>query len=268
MYRILIVDDEPLTLEYLSQLLPSFFSYEEMELLQAENGVEAMICIQEAEIDILITDIRMPEVDGINLSEFVYRKYPNTFIIFLSGYEEFSYAHKAIQLCVSEYLLKPIVPEELKEAIQRLLPAIERRREEQRAYDSILSGNRNSALDALECLANQTHSKRAKSSKVVSVGRKYIDTHYKKQISLSHVAEKAGVTQSYFSNIFHKEIGESYSRYLTRIRMQKAARLLRETSCKVYEVASEVGYVSVKHFAQKFKQWHGISPHQYRNTYS
>lgn len=263
MYRILIVDDEPMTLEYLSGLLPGFFAEGELELLTAEDGSAAAGLLLESEVDIVITDIRMPEMDGMQLAALIHREYPDTFLLLLSGHEEFAYAQEAIRYGVTDYLLKPIVPAELEEDLRKLRAAVDRRREEHRAYLSVRAGQTGSAMDALGRLAGAA-SAGGTGSQAVSIGKRYIAAHYNEPLSLTLIAEKAGVTESYLSSIFHKEVGESYIRYLTRIRMENAARLLRETPKRVYEISEAVGYVSVKHFTHTFKQWFGVSPNQYQ----
>ena len=82
------------------------------------------------------------------------------------------------------------------------------------------------------------------------------------------LAEKLRVSESYLSSLFHKETGESYIKFLTRVCMEKAAELLRtERSLKVYEVSHRVGYFNAKHFNHVFKQWMGVSPNQYQLCY-
>ncbi|MEG1875743.1 MAG: response regulator, partial [Angelakisella sp.] len=120
MYKFLVVDDEPLTREYMRAILPTFFAVpEQVMLFEAEDGIAASELLAVTSIDIVITDIRMPGMDGMQLAELIHNRYQNTFVMLLSGYEEFSYAHSAIQFGVMDYLLKPIVKEELYEAILR-----------------------------------------------------------------------------------------------------------------------------------------------------
>ena len=95
-----------------------------------------------------------------------------------------------------------------------------------------------------------------------------IHENYSEPISLALLAEKLRVSESYLSSLFHKETGESYIKFLTRVRMEKAAELLRtERSLKVYEVSHRVGYFNAKHFNHVFKQWMGVSPNQYQLCY-
>ena len=113
MYQILLVDDEFLVRDAIKNNL----NWEELGFELAgdcQNGKEAIEFLEEHAVDVVITDICMPYVDGLELSRHLYNNYPGTVIIIFSGFGEFDYAKKAIQYQVSEYLLKPVTPEELK----------------------------------------------------------------------------------------------------------------------------------------------------------
>ncbi|MFD2673548.1 helix-turn-helix domain-containing protein [Marinicrinis sediminis] len=98
--------------------------------------------------------------------------------------------------------------------------------------------------------------------------QKYIYMHYAEPLSLALIAEKIGVSSSYLSNIFHKSMGESYIKFLTRVRMEQAAKLLvAEQPLKIYEIAEKVGYISVKHFSHVFKQTYKMPPGTYQEAY-
>lgn len=95
----------------------------------------------------------------------------------------------------------------------------------------------------------------------------YLLAHYEEaDVSLTKVAEYVGLNEKYFTNRFTKEAGETFSSYLTGLRIQKAKELLRTTSFRVYEIAEMVGYNNTEHFNRMFKKLNGISPAQYRKT--
>ena len=118
MYKVLLVDDEALIREAISENI----RWEEMgfELLgSCENGREAMKVIKETPPDLLLTDICMPYVDGIELARYVHENYPDTKTVIISGYDEFEYAKQAVRYQVMEYILKPVTPAELTEVLQK-----------------------------------------------------------------------------------------------------------------------------------------------------
>lgn len=118
MYKVLLVDDEALIREAISENIP----WEELgfELTAScENGREAMERMEKAAPDLLLTDICMPYVDGIELARYVHEHYPDTKTVIISGYDEFEYAKQAVRYQVMEYILKPVTPSELMEVLLR-----------------------------------------------------------------------------------------------------------------------------------------------------
>lgn len=102
---------------------------------------------------------------------------------------------------------------------------------------------------------------------VIIKAKRYLSDHYEDaDLSLAEVAEYVGLNEKYFTNRFSKETGETYSAYLTGVRIQKAKELLRTTNFKIYEISEMVGYHSVEHFTRMFKKLNGVSPAQYRKT--
>lgn len=102
---------------------------------------------------------------------------------------------------------------------------------------------------------------------VIVKAKRYITDNYEDgKLSLTKVAEYVGLNEKYFTNRFTKETGETFSAYLTGLRIQKSQELLKTTSFKVYEISEMVGYYNVEHFNRMFKKRNGISPAQYRKT--
>ena len=99
---------------------------------------------------------------------------------------------------------------------------------------------------------------------IVENAKEFICRHYQEQISLAMVAEKLNVTPSYLSDLFHKSIGEPYTKFLTRIRMEQALLLLKSNpGGKIYKIAEMTGFVSAKHFNNVFKKYYGFTPSYY-----
>lgn len=114
-------------------------------------------------------------------------------------------------------------------------------------------------------LIKDTHAPSIAHKRTIETALRYIHDNYHLGISLHNVAEKIYMNPSYFSRVFHEEVGETLSRYLIRIRIAKAKELLEQTPLKVYEVADRVGYRDFRHFVKTFKEWEGMTPAQYRN---
>lgn len=122
--RLLIVDDGHYIVEYLKHLL-DWKKFGIRQIVTSTNSIEARQLLNQNDIDILITDIRMPEVSGIDLLEYINEHLLKTKVVFLSGYSQFNYAQKAIRLGALDYLLKPVDKEDMEKAMKQVLKTIE-----------------------------------------------------------------------------------------------------------------------------------------------
>lgn len=131
LYSVLLVDDE----EEVIQIIRKKIDWESMGFQvvgYAHNGVEALELAEEYQPDVVLTDIKMPYMDGLALSRKLKEVYRTIKIIIFSGFDEFEYAKEAIKLEVEEYLLKPVNAMELKEVFQRIRENLDRERDEKR----------------------------------------------------------------------------------------------------------------------------------------
>lgn len=125
----------------------------------------------------------------------------------------------------------------------------------------------NIVFQAIQSLRLSHHIQReTESSQLVDHAKEYIYAHYSEPISLTLIAEKLGVSSSYLSDLFHKEIGEPYSKFVTRIRMEQAVKLMKvNPNDKIYTLAMQVGFVNAKHFNSVFKKYYKMTPTEYLN---
>lgn len=118
-YKLILVDDEEDVREgLLGQIQWESLGYQVMDT--AENGKEAAEMVEKHHPDVVVTDIQMPFMNGLQLSEWIRNHYPGTKIIILTGYDEFEYAQKAIRLGIDEYVLKPFSAGELVEVLEKV----------------------------------------------------------------------------------------------------------------------------------------------------
>ena len=136
MYRILLVDDEILVRDAIKENID--WKSIDCELVgDCENGKQAAEFVREHPVDIVLTDILMPYMDGIEFSKFLHENYPNIVIVIFSGFGEFEYAKKAIQYGVSEYLLKPVTAMELTGVIEKMKKKVDQQRIEKNKMDRL-----------------------------------------------------------------------------------------------------------------------------------
>lgn len=136
MYKILLVDDEILVREAIRDKI----AWRELGFSlvgDCENGKEAVEFLKKEPVDLVLTDICMPYMDGLELSKYLYENYPETAIVIFSGYSDFEYAKKAIQYKVSEYILKPITKSELSEVLVKAKEQLDEKKEEEQKLNKL-----------------------------------------------------------------------------------------------------------------------------------
>lgn len=235
MLRIVVVEDEYTIRNGLCQLIPRLSSSFQV-IGNAANGYDGMQLIRQLQPDIAICDIRMKKTDGLDMiRQLREAKIPCEYII-LSGYSEFQYAQKAIQLGVYGYLLKPVVPSELSELLAKA--------------EKELTGDKSSGAET----------KDSGYSELIRAAVEKIHSSYQSSLSLVSVARELGVTPEYLSSRFTKETGDNFMVYLRNYRIEKACGLLATTNKKMYEIAFLVGYDNPQYFSNVFKSVTGMSP--------
>lgn len=220
-------------------------------MITAANAEEAIERIDHEKIHVLITDIRMPEVSGLELLKKLKEKAKDPVVIVISAYSEFEYAHEALELGVVNYLLKPIAKEKLMEAIEKAIE-IEKQREKTGMFNKIVDDK----LLEMQQLS--------KYNRAVKEAMDYIDQHYDVELTLKEVAKQVHLNASYLSALFKEELQVTFSEYVTRKRMQEAKKLLLSTDLTIAEIAEKSGYQTSKYFIKLFKQFENMTPNSFR----
>ncbi|HEX2945963.1 MAG TPA: response regulator [Clostridia bacterium] len=125
MYRLLIVDDEEIIVNGLYEIFNSL-KHLDLDVYKAYSGEEAMDWLNRTRIDIVLTDIRMPEIDGLQLMEKIFASWPQCKVIFLTGYNEFEYVYKAIKHNGVSYILKTEDNDKVIEAVENAIKEIQK----------------------------------------------------------------------------------------------------------------------------------------------
>lgn len=269
MYRILLVDDEETEREGLKFLLQDYG----VELFFACNGEEALSVVAELEEkgtvpDILITDIKMPFMDGLTLAARLRKRYRELVILIYSSYGEFEYAQKAIQVQVDAYILKPVVLEEfygvIGETLERLdkkQQVIERKRQLAERFDD---GSFLQKKKLFEAALNDGQAPEGEEANreqgAVDRAVKLIEDHFNEDISLEWVAAEVYLSAGYLSGLFKKATGKGVMQYIMLCRMEKAKELLLQTNKKIVDIGRAVGYADSSYFGQQFRRHFGMSP--------
>lgn len=251
--NIVIVDDEPRTRQGLQRTLESW-NNGEFTILTAESGEEVMEIAEERKIHILLSDIRMPEMTGLQLLKNLKEKGISSVVIVISAYSEFEYAQEALRLGVVNYLLKPIGKKKLIEAVDEAVKVMEKQ---------VRAGMIERVVDKrIADTNNKIDSTKDPIRKAIA----YIDQHLKEELTLKDIAAHVHLNPSYFSVLFKEQANLNFSEYITRRRIQRAKELVISTNLPINEIAEEVGYKTSKYFIKIFKEIEGITPSIYRKT--
>lgn len=245
MLKVLIVDDEALVRRGIA-LGVDWAAMGCVVVGEASNGEEGLAAVERYSPNLIITDVRMPRMDGIEMMNRLREKGCRAHVIVLTAYSDFSYARSALQFGADDYLLKPFRDQELTAAIGKI-----RQKEREQA-----------ALTPQETLPLAKGDK----SKYVLQALEYIAAHYADQdISITSIAAHLGVSEGHLSHVFKKETSYTIISYLTQYRIHTAMKLLQDCRYKVYEVAEMVGYRDVAYFGSTFKKLVGVSPSEYQD---
>ena len=196
MYRILIADDEPIERKVISKKIQEFFPGQ-TEVFQAENGREAMEIFERENCDIVLIDIEMPGMNGLDAAERIRDMDRGCSIIFLTAFDEFNYAKKAISVKALEYLLKPANEEELSVVLEEAFRIADERARRRKSECAEEEKSEREILDGMP-------SEEIRMNVVAEEIRRYIAGHYKEDLSLQDVAGAMRYSDAYFCKIFKK----------------------------------------------------------------
>lgn len=261
MIRLLIADDEKLEREALAELVQRRFE-REVVLEVAENGRKAADTAVLWGADLILMDIEMPGMSGLDAARAVLAQRPSCRVIFVTAYSLFQYAHEAVHLGACDYLLKPVDPDELEASVRRAMRQIEteRKLEELAAArpQPEQTETEEEAEDALE------ESENSQTALVMAHVRRYLEDNYMFDLSLDSVGEILHISPAYLSAQFKKYQKMNFLDCLTELRINAAKELLADPFRSSAEVASMVGYEDASYFARAFKKRTGMTPTQYR----
>ena len=346
--KLIVIDDEYLAVRGIEAMM-SRMDVSYTFAGSAQDGISGLKLIEEVEPDLVITDIRMPGSSGLDLIAAARKKYPDMVFALISGYREFEYARKGLELGAVSYIDKPITREKLQALFERADRELMKHkhdilqndrasalaelkmsrsifiemvndsrtdgwREELAHFRAILTDYRftledygnecyhlvrsieeayyekwrmfepdahlalyhnveelssREAVDAytdmiLEHVREKISARRTGTSyRVVTHVIDYINGNYQEDISLSAMAQKEGVSETYLSILIKEEVGISFVKYLTSVRIEHAKDLLKR-GYRVNEVSEMVGYSNYRYFGNVFKREVGCTPMEYK----
>lgn len=234
--KVLLVDDEPIQIRGLIK----WVKWEECGFEKpdfATSGKEALQLFERVKYDVVISDVSMPEMTGLQLIRELRNRGSQCSFIILSGYGEFKYAQEAIKLGCRFYVLKPARTEEIEEDLKIIWNEQNARK---LGFNNEESGTGKHPI-IFQCM-------------------QIIDQEYGSELTTQELAARFSLSSAYFCTLFKKEMDISFNAYLTKVRMHKAYDMLKEGKYQISEVAEKVGYQTPSYFSEQFKKEFGCTP--------
>ncbi|MCK4543084.1 MAG: response regulator [Spirochaetales bacterium] len=260
MIKVVIVEDEKLLRRELSLTTP----WEELgcELLgEAENGLEGLQLIKRIRPHIIITDIRMPGLDGLTMIKKAQSNNYHPQALLLTGYSDFEYAREALRLGVIDYILKPVDDAQLYILLKQIA---------QKVRDYIVHNEAAGNFDILKESSHSAFNEYFKphgsniTDNYVQQAVDFIHANYQSDIALQDTSEHLKISPGYLSHLFKNYTGYTFLRYLTLFRLRQSMLFLKEQHLQISEVAYKSGFQNPGYFIQLFRRHTGVTPGQYR----
>lgn len=250
MYNVLIVEDDA----------AMRFIYKKMKVWnecgfnianQASNGRQALDIIKNENFDLIFSDVRMPFMDGIELIRELRKSGNQTNVIFSSSYDEFEYARQGLILGAFDYLLKPVDEKKLAEALTKVKEKI--------IADEPKEQLKPAVIELLKELGRSVDD-----NQFVHNIALYFSAHYGKTISIEEAAGIFGYSKDYFGKMFKQQIGITFPRFSSTVKIAYAKDLMRTGNYKTNQISDMLGYSSTDYFLKVFKEVTGVTPASYK----
>ena len=244
MYKALIIDDENPVHTAIKAL--GLWDLLGVEIpISAYNGKDGLFTMREMHPEIIFLDMQMPVMNGMQFLEVACHEFPSSKFIVISGYDDFHFAHAAIKGGAIEYLLKPILKEDLNDALTK----------------AVLSLNLARNIDGIIPSDNPEISP----NKIIDDIKEYVDKNYCQEIKISMFSEKYFVSKEYLSKLFKKKYECGIYEYALNLRMQRASELLLDPNLQIQQISDRLGYSNSNYFSKAFRNYYQISPSDFRD---
>ena len=250
MIKVIVVDDEYIVRKGLMATV-NWQKYNMEVVADASNGQKGWEAFLEHSPEVVITDIVMPEQNGIELARKIKQAAPNTKILLLSCHRDFEYAQEGIKLGASGYILKTAFQDDEFEEYLKQFSA------------EIQSGVNEQNSNEPEVL---TYGIDEKWPEPIQKAVKLITKDLSKSYSSVDIAYEVCLSRSHFSTLFSKSVGESFHAFTERLKLDAACELLETTTLTLQEIGEKIGVQDGKYFSKWFKKCTGHTPSDYRQT--
>ena len=251
MINIIVADDEPIERLVVKRLIEKYFS-DQLNCIEAVNGREAKDFYFSNNCKIALLDIEMPGINGLEAAEAIRKQDKEAVIIFLTAFDEFDYARRALYVKALDYLLKPTDENELVIALEEAISLV--------TSNILLDVSDVDKRPLVENMSNE----QIKLNAIIDTVKDYIENHYTEDIALQDVAKTLNYSDAYFCKVFKQCFDKGFVFFFTEFRINRAKELLADVAINIKEISSMVGYRDSNYFTKVFKRTEGMTPSEYR----
>jgi YesN/AraC family two-component response regulator len=213
------------------------------------DGVQALEYALANSVDIVLCDVIMPVMGGLEFARHAFEKNVSFKIVFLSAYKDFEFARQALVYGVKDYILKPASYNNFAVTFSRIKSELDGKLN---ARDKQENGN-------IFCFDdNSTYYQH-----ITQVIQNYVWEHYR-DVTLENAAEYLRISPAHFSRIYKNVTGTNFSNFVSDVKMQNAATFLKDIRYHINEVSDLIGYACPNNFTRAFKKHYHMSPAEYR----
>lgn len=264
MTTVLVIEDEVQTRNIFLKCL----EFEGFRAFGASNGATGIALAQSHHPDLIVCDIMMPDMDGYSVLSAL-RQLPMTAaipLIFLTAKVTMTDLRRGMELGADDYLTKPCTVEQFLAAIHARIKRYQELFQRPNPSGHSASANRARPVVAARAGAGSSPAIANFFPDCPRLGAvfRFIETHYHQPINLRDVAQEAGYSPAYLTNLVQEHTGRTIKRWIIERRMAQARQLLAHTTESVRQVAEASGYADAGYFTRQFRQFHGVSPQQWR----
>ena len=255
-YKVLVAEDELIERMVLCKILRKHLG-EFCDIFESKNGREALEVFEREQPQIAILDIEMPGINGLEVARKIRESGRDCAIMFLTGFDKFSYAKQAISVRALEYLLKPYNEQELIYAVEEAMQYAARFAKQETRKESKAEEVPQPREEGNESL---------RLSLIREDIRTYIGKNYREDISMQSAAQTMGYSEAYFCKLFKQCFRVNFSAYLNEYRIEKAKAMMADPRINIKDIGAACGYSDSNYFARVFKRITGQTPSDYRLT--
>ena len=253
-YKVLVAEDELIERMVLCKILRKHLG-EFCDIFDSKNGREALEVFEREQPQIAILDIEMPGINGLEVARKIRESGRDCAIMFLTGFDKFSYAKQAISVRALEYLLKPYNEQELIYAVEEAM---------QHASRFAVKESCEAPKQEQSAPLKEEGTESLRLSMIREEISKYIAQNYREDISMQSAAQAMGYSEAYFCKLFKQCFRANFSAYLNEYRIEKAKAMMADPLVNIKDIGAACGYSDSNYFARVFKRITGQTPSDYR----